>query len=66
MNNIFTFGYHTNVNNNLRGPWWETLWMDDDGLEKFYEFKHQGLKKYIVSNNLPMYDRARLDALYKE
>ena len=49
-----------------RGPWFREDWVEEDGLDYFYCFlDNDGKHKYLLSNNVPVQDRERIDHLYQ-
>lgn len=62
---VSPFGYFGRVTKVSRGPWFQEHMVEDDGLEWFYVFGNQGEVTYLLSNNVPLEDRERLDRLYK-
>jgi len=62
---VSPFGYFSRVAKVYRGPWFQEHNVEDDGLEWFYVFGTEGEPQYLLSNNVPLEDRERLDRLYK-
>lgn len=62
---VSPFGYFSRVTKVSRGPWFQEHLVEDDGLEWFYVFGDDGAPSYLLSNNVPVEDRERLDRLYK-
>jgi hypothetical protein len=63
---VSPFGYFSRVSKVSRGPWFQEHNVEDDGLEWFYVFGNgQGEPVYLLSNNVPIEDRERLDRTYK-
>ena len=63
---VSPFGYFSRVSKVSRGPWFEEYNVEDDGLEWFYIFGNgTGAPMYLLSNNVPLEDREKLDYLYK-
>lgn len=62
---VSPFGYFGRVQKLSRGPWFQERNVEDDGLEYFYVFGGQGEPVYLLSNNLPIEDRDKLERLYK-
>jgi len=48
-----------------QGPWFKEDKIDDDGLEKYYVFNAYGATQTILSNNIPMEDRNKLQSFYE-
>jgi hypothetical protein len=48
-----------------RGPWFREVWVEDDGLEKYYVFSDAEGGKILLSNNMSVEDRHKLDYFYK-
>lgn len=62
---VSPFGYFGRVAKVSRGPWFQENQVEDDGLEWFYVFGQDGEPVYLLSNNVPIEDREKLDKLYK-
>jgi len=62
---VSPFGYFSRVAKVSRGPWFQEYMAEDDGLEWFYTYPSNGEMIYLLSNNIPLEDRERLDYLYK-
>lgn len=62
---VSPFGYFSRVSKVSRGPWFQEHMVEDDGLEYFYVFGNNGQPVYLLTNNIPVQDRERLDRLYK-
>lgn len=62
---VSPFGYFGRVAKVSRGPWFQEHLVEDDGLEWFYVFGQDGEPVYLLSNNVPIEDREKLDRLYK-
>lgn len=58
------FGYFGRVTKVSRGPWFNEHWVEEDGLEYFYVFGQEGDPVYLLSNNIPIEDREKLQKLY--
>lgn len=57
-------GYFGRVTKVSRGPWFQEYMVEEDGLEYFYVYgSNEGLT-YLLSNNIPIQDRDRLQRLY--
>ena len=62
---LHAMGYFGPVAKVSRGPWWREYWVEDDGLDWFYQFQdNDGNANYLLSNNLPYQDREKLDHLH--
>ena len=58
-------GYFGGVAKVSRGPWFRDYWIEDDGLDWFYNFTNSdGNKSYLLSNNLALEDRNKMSHLY--
>jgi hypothetical protein len=62
---VSPFGYFSRVSKVSRGPWFQEYMVEDDGLEWFYVYPFNGENVHLLSNNVPIEDRERLDNLYK-
>ena len=63
---VSSMGYFGGVAKVSRGPWFRDAWVEDDGLDWYYRFKdNEKNDVYLLSNNLAIEDRERLDSLYK-
>ena len=62
---VSPFGYFSRVSKVSRGPWFQEYMVEDDGLEWFYVYPINGETVHLLSNNVPIEDRERLDYLYK-
>ena len=58
------FGYFSRVTKVSRGPWFQENQVEEDGLEYFYVFGANGQPVYLLSNNIPIEDREKLQKLY--
>ena len=66
MYKVNSSGYFGGVAKVSRGPWFREFWVEDDGLEWYYSFRdNDGNVNYLLSNNVPIQDRERIDALFK-
>lgn len=63
---VSPFGYFGRVAKVSRGPWFNEWNVEEDGLEYFYVYggNADGLN-YLLTNNVPLEDRERLERLYK-
>lgn len=62
---VSPFGYFSRVSKVSRGPWFQEHNVEDDGLEWFYVYGQDGEPVYLLSNNIALEDRERLDRIYK-
>ena len=63
---VSSMGYFGGVAKVSRGPWFRDAWIEDDGLDWYYKFKDNENKNvYLLSNNVAIEDREKLDSLYK-
>jgi hypothetical protein len=62
---VSPMGYFGRVKKLSRGPWFEEYKVEDDGLEYYYSFADDQGAKFLLSNNVPLYDRERLARLFK-
>ena len=58
------FGYFGRVTKVSRGPWFQEFWVEEDGLEWFYVYGDGQSPKYLLSNNIPIEDREKLQRLW--
>merc|ERR1719263_1872054 len=59
-------GYFGGVAKVSRGPWFRDAWIEDDGLDWYYKFLDNDRNWcYLLSNNVAIEDREKLDSLYK-
>ena len=58
------FGYFGRVNKVSRGPWFREAWVEEDGLEWYYVFGDGSQHLYLLSNNVPIEDREKLQRLW--
>ena len=64
---IDSMGYFGGVSKVSRGPWFRTLYVEEDGLDYWYYYKDlDGKEVYLLSNNLTVKDRGDLAALHSE
>ena len=49
-----------------RGPWFKTFFIEDDGLEYFYRFNSKGQTHCLLTNNVPLKDRERMQRHYSQ
>jgi len=62
---VGSMGYFGGVAKVSRGPWFRDYWIEDDGLDWFYNFTNSdGNKSYLLSNNLALEDRTKMSHLY--
>ena len=59
------FGYFDRTTKVSRGPWFQHAFVEDDGLDYYYTFAMNGATYHLLSNNIPLQDRRRLNNLYK-
>ena len=57
-------GYFGRVTKVSRGPWFQEYMVEEDGLEYFYVYGSNDGLTYLLSNNIPIHDRDRLQRLY--
>ena len=57
-------GYFGRVNKISRGPWFREQFVEEDGLEYFYVYHNGDAKTYLLTNNIPIEDREKLQGLY--
>ena len=57
---VSPFGYFGRVSKISRGPWFQEMWVEEDGLEHFYVFGNGGIPVYLLSNNIPIEEREKL------
>lgn len=58
------FGYFGRVTKVSQGPWFREHKVEDDGLEWFYAFGDGKQALYLLSNNIPIEDREKMQRLY--
>ena len=59
-------GYFGGVAKVSRGPWFRDLFVEDDGLDWYYQFLDNDRNQvYLLSNNISLNDREKFDSLYK-
>ena len=58
------FGYFGRVTKVSRGPWFQEANVEEDGLEYFYVFGNEGAPVYLLSNNIPIEDREKLQKMW--
>ena len=61
---VSPFGYFSRVTKVSQGPWFEEGKVEEDGLEYFYMFDQAGNVNYILSNNIPLEDREKLQGMF--
>ena len=61
---VSPFGYFGRVSKVSRGPWFDEPYVEEDGLEYFYTFGSGGQTNYLLSNNIPIDDREKLQYFY--
>lgn len=65
MDRLIAPGYFSRPSKVSRGPWFRELWVEDDGLEYYYQYKNgNGEQKYLLTNNIPLAERESLQNLY--
>eukprot|EP00347_Sterkiella_histriomuscorum_P005532 403356254 len=57
-------GYFGRVQKVSRGPWFQESMVEDDGLDFYYAYPSADGLTYLLSNNIPIQDRERLQRLY--
>lgn len=62
---VSPFGYFGRVAKVSRGPWFNEWYVEDDGLEYFYAFNSNGEIVYLLSNNIPLEDREKMQRMFK-
>ena len=58
-------GYFSRVSKLSKGPWFEEAFVEEDGLEWYYQYKQANQKVTLLSNNIPLEDREQLDRLFR-
>lgn len=61
---VSPMGYFGRVDKISRGPWFHEILCEEDGLEYYYVFGLGGSPAYLLSNNIPLEDREKLQRLY--
>lgn len=62
---VTPMGYFGRVNQISRGPWFEEAYVEEDNLEIFYAFAHNGAIQYLLSNNMSYADREDFRRLHR-
>ncbi len=62
---VSPFGYFGRVAKVSRGPWFNEWNVEEDGLEYFYVYGNGEGLSYLLTNNVPLEDREKLDRLYQ-
>lgn len=57
-------GYFGRVSKFSRGPWFQEDFVEEDGLEYFYVYGTSNGLQNLLTNNIPLKDRERLQRLY--
>lgn len=64
---IDSMGYFGGVSKVSKGPWFRYLFVEDDGLDFFYNYYDlDGNPVYLLTNNLTVKDREAMGHLYHE
>jgi hypothetical protein len=61
---VSPFGYFARTGKISRGPWFNESNVEEDGLEYFYVFGQSGQPVFLLTNNIPLEDREKLQRLY--
>lgn len=61
---VTPMGYFGRVSQSSRGPWFRELFVEDDGLEWYYQFGDDMGARYLLSNNMSVQDREDFSRLY--
>lgn len=61
---VSPFGYFSRMPKISRGPWFHEYSVEEDGLEYFYVYNSADGATYLLSNNIPLEDREKLEPLY--
>lgn len=61
---VSPLGYFGRVDKISRGPWFQEEFVEEDGLEYFYVFGMGGHPVYLLTNNIPLEDREKIQRLY--
>ena len=65
MDRLVAPGYFSRPAKVSRGPWFREYFVQDDGLEYYYQYKNaEGDIKYLLSNNVPLKERETLESLF--
>ena len=59
------FGYFDRTSKVSQGPWFHHSFVEDDGLDYFDTFVMNGTTHTLLSNNVPVADRTKLNNLYR-
>ena len=65
MYKVTPFGYFGRIQKVSRGPWFQELQAEDDGLEKYYTYNEAGQEMFLLSNNIPYEARENFARLYE-
>ena len=61
---VSPFGYFGRVSKVSQGPWFKEHLVEEDGLEYYYLFNSNGKALYLLSSNIPLEDREKLQYFY--
>lgn len=61
---VTPFGYFGRVSKVSRGPWFREMWVEEDGLEYYYVYNDGESITYLLTNNIPVEDREKLQRFY--
>mmetsp|Transcript_36907 Transcript_36907/g.35634 ORF Transcript_36907/g.35634 Transcript_36907/m.35634 type:complete len:240 (+) Transcript_36907:1-720(+) len=61
---VTPWGYFGRVSKISQGPWFKEDQVENDGLEFYYMFIQGGQTYYLLSNNIPIVDRDKLQNVY--
>lgn len=61
---VSPFGYFSRVTKVSRGPWFSEWRVEEDGLEYFYAYNQNGEIVYLLTNNIPIEDRNKMQGVY--
>lgn len=61
---VTPLGYFGRVSKISRGPWFMEELVEEDGLEYYYVFGMGGQPVFLLTNNIPLEEREKIQRLY--